>query len=416
MAKKAPILRHDSGVSLYAPTPTFTRFRLVYRDPLTGARCQPGYPDRESAEEPFQQAVAYVTAAMHAAPAYKPTGRAVLVDDLFERVVERWKLGGKSARYVEKRKGTYRKWIKPVCGRLEIRSWSATDRYCLQVLANARDAGLARSTRQDIGALLRRLVTVGWMDSCLPRTADPMFGVQYSAKRSADDEGLNYVLPSARPSTANVSLLVGEFDREGLATGRPWLRLMPEVAGYGGLRFGELTALRARDVRDAPFGVRVETAWSWSKTSGPVLGPPKNGRRRLVLLPASLRQRLLARAEEVERTQGPDGLLFPSPKGPDAPFSNDAFATIFRRCARAAGWHCKPDYVTPKGQKVKGRPIIPFRNLRHHAATWMHDVAGYDWVDVSRSLGHASVAFTQSRYVRPAEDAERRNAARMAEL
>jgi hypothetical protein len=47
--------------------------------------------------------------------------------------------------------------------------------------------------------------------------------------------------------TATVAAVEDTFlDRECLATGRPWLRLMPEVAGYGGLWFGELTALRAR--------------------------------------------------------------------------------------------------------------------------------------------------------------------------
>ncbi len=43
--------------------------------------------------------------------------------------------------------------------------------------------------------------------------------------------------------------------------------------------------------------------------------------------------------------------------------------------------------------------MVPYMNLRHHAATWMNE-KGVEWDAVSRELGHATVGFTHARYVR----------------
>jgi hypothetical protein len=47
---------------------------------------------------------------------------------------------------------------------------------------------------------------------------------------------------------------------------------------------------------------------------------------------------------------------------------------------------------------------------------WMSTVAGLEWVDISRYLGHHSVAFTLSRYLRPADGADKRNRKRLEGL
>jgi integrase len=421
MAKTRPVLHHDAGVSLYGPTPSYSRFRLVWSDPLTGTRPNRSYHDRVSAEAAFNQTVEYVKGARTVVPPLATTRRrsAPTVDQLFDEVQKRWRQKNRNARYIEKRTGLYRTWMQPTCGSLTVLDWGSSDEHCLAVLAAAREAGRSAATIQNIGALLRLMVTTAHARRLLPRTLDPMDDVLYVAGRVADDEAAQYIPPSDRPTTEMVASLAAEFARRGDMDGLPWLPLMVYVAAFGGLRLGELTALRASDVEtDDEVGVAltVKRAWSYTVEAGFELKPPKNGRRRRVLLPASLRASLVQRAEEVTAAVGGDGLLFPGPKGPGAVFTEGELRRVFERCARDAGWACRPDGRTPKGQVTRGRPVIPWRNLRHHAATWLHDVAEFDWADVSRTLGHASVAFTQARYVRPGADAERRNVARLASL
>jgi integrase len=62
------------------------------------------------------------------------------------------------------------------------------------------------------------------------------------------------------------------------------------------------------------------------------------------------------------------------------------------------------------------RPRHTNYSLRHHAASWMHHVAGFDWDSVSYYLGHHSVAFTYAVYVRRGADADERNLARLRAL
>ncbi|KAA0233332.1 MAG: hypothetical protein JJLCMIEE_00389 [Acidimicrobiales bacterium] len=418
MAGRArPVARHDCGVALYAPTTKVKSHRVVWTDPFSGQRSNRRYATRELADEAFEATVAYVKAARAKVGPVKVTrGGPPTVDDLFAAVEQRWKQKNVTARYIEKRRGIYGTWIQPVVGAMAVHEWGSTDQHCIAVLAAARAAGRRPATVQNIGSLLRLMVTVAHRSGLLPRTMQPMDDVDYVAARAADDEAAVYIPPSERPTTEMVEALAEAFDARGRRGRRPWLGQMVRVAGYGGLRLGELTALRAVDVDEDRHGVMVATAWSYSKSKGYELKAPKNGRRRFVLLPRSVFVAVLERAKAVEADEGEAGLLYPGPKGPNRPFTEGELRRVFGSAARKAGWACHPDSVSPKGKTQKGRPVIPWRNLRHHAATWLHEVAEFEWVDVSRLLGHASVAFTQARYVRPASDAEDRNRAVLADL
>lgn len=418
MARRArPLASHDCGVALYGPTEKFTSFRLVWTDPFSGKRSNRRYPTRELADEAFEATVDYVKVGRAKVGPTKVTrGGPPTVDALFAAVERRWANKNVTSRYIEKRQGIYRTWIAPTLGSMAVHEWGSTDEHCVAVLAAARAAGRAPSTVQNIGSLLRLMVTVAHKSGMLPRTMQPMDDVDYVAARVADDEAAVYVPPSERPSTEMVDALAAKFDERGERDARTWLGQMPRVAGYVGPRLGELTSLRPIDVDEERQGVMVATAWTYSVADGAQQKAPKNGRRRFVVLPRSVFVEVLARAEDVEAEHGPHALLYPGPKGPFEPFTEGELRRVFEPAARAAGWECHPDTVSPKGKRQKGRPVIPWRNLRHHAATWLHEVAGFEWVDVSRTLGHASVAFTQARYVRPSSDAEARNREALAAL
>lgn len=196
--------------------------------------------------------------------------------------------------------------------------------------------------------------------------------VRYTAKAVVRDGAL-YVPPSARPTTAMVHALSEALDLIGGKRDMPWLGDMARVAAFGGLRFGEQTAVRPADYDPAENRLEVASAWAQPSGQQPALKLPKNGHARSVLLPGSLRAALTARAA-VASQHGPDALL-----------------------------------VRPDRRACPGRAAIPYRNLRHHAAMWMRQVAKFEWPCVSTALGHASVDFTHARYVRSRVDAEERN-------
>jgi integrase len=84
-----------------------------------------------------------------------------------------------------------------------------------------------------------------------------------------------------------------------------------------------------------------------------------------------------------------------------------------------AGWETvevRHATQSQSGLVPERRPRHTNYSLRHHAAVWMHEVAGFDWTDVSRALGHHSVAFTYAVYVRSGADADERNRGRLGSL
>ena len=146
------------------------------------------------------------------------------------------------------------------------------------------------------------------------------------------------------------------------------------VLAFTGLRWGELAALRVRDV-DLDRR-RVHVVRSMTEIRGrAVFGTPKNHQRRAVPLPAflvdPLRSRLAGR--------DPDDLAFTSRAG--AVLRNRNFRVqVFDRAAHDAGL----DGFTP-------------HELRHTAAS-LAIAAGANVKAVQRMLGHASAAMTLDVY------------------
>lgn len=163
-------------------------------------------------------------------------------------------------------------------------------------------------------------------------------------------------------------------------------RALVLVAGYGGLRIGELAGLHRGDVDLDRGQVKVERAVSWVKGHLNVHEEPKTSAgRRSVGLPSFVTAEL---ADHLGAYAGPT-IVFPAPEGGYLD-PNRFRRRQFSPAAKAAGL----DGLHPHA-------------LRHTAVSlWI--AAGADVKRVAARAGHASVAFTLDRYghLYPDDEAE----------
>lgn len=160
-------------------------------------------------------------------------------------------------------------------------------------------------------------------------------------------------------------------------------RLFFEFLTATGLRWGEATALRWRDVTlegsDPQLHVRRSRARP-KKGQPPAYKAPKSkyGKRMVPLDPA-LADALKDRHKESE-FDGPDDLVFPNGEGLPLDHTN-TLRRVLRPCAQEAG----VSWVT-------------FHSFRHSCASLLFS-ADRNVKQVQRFLGHHSPAFTLDRYV-----------------
>jgi integrase len=147
-------------------------------------------------------------------------------------------------------------------------------------------------------------------------------------------------------------------------------RALWATAFYAGLRRGELQALRVEDVDIAGGRIRVERAWDRSEG----LIETKNRERRVVPIPAVLREHLAA---HLLRTGRREGFIFGDT--PERPFNYDR---TFRRAQSA--W------------KTAGLERICLHECRHTYVTLMFE-SGLSLERIGDYVGHSSTYVT-ARY------------------
>lgn len=158
----------------------------------------------------------------------------------------------------------------------------------------------------------------------------------------------------------------------------PRMRSLVLVATFGGLRFGELAALRVRDFDTAKGAVRVRE--TLVDLGGRVqFGPPKTKRSlRSVTLPSSIATQV-ARHIRTYTDGDSSSLVFTGAKG----------QALRRGWFRGAHW-------VPATRQC-GLEGVRFHDLRHtFVSLWI--AAGRNAKEVSTVAGHSSVAFTLDRY------------------
>lgn len=260
--------------------------------------------------------------------------------------------------------------------------------------------------RLKLGAITQRMVQT-WISGLVgerkvaPSTARKAYQVLSSIMTSAvDAEQIvrtpcrGIMLPADRVhemrflTAQQVAVLADVID--------PRYRALVLTGAYGGLRVGEMGALRRASVHLPRGVVRVDE--TLAEVSGRVsFEPPKTrASRRAVVLPASVAQAL---AEHISTYSGPDNtdLVFRSPEG--GPM-------------RLASWRRRFWLPAVARAGLKGLRI---HDLRHTAvALWI--ATGANPKQISVRAGHTSVSFTLDRYGHLFEDADETLAGRLDEV
>ena len=161
-------------------------------------------------------------------------------------------------------------------------------------------------------------------------------------------------------------------------------RLMVLMSAWLGLRFGEVTELRRRDIDLTAGTVRIERAVSRA-AGGFVVGPPKTDAGvRAVAVPPHLVPAIRDQLTRVPADQ--DALLFSTPVG-----RHLAPSTVYR------WWYPARD--------AAGRPDLRWHDLRHTGAT-LAAATGATIAELMRRIGHSTPAMAM-RYQHAADDRDR---------
>ena len=217
-----------------------------------------------------------------------------------------------------------------------------------RLLGQGLDPSTIRNTFMPLRAIFRRALARGDV------AVNPTRGLELPAVRGKRDRIVS-------PEEAE-SLLAALPDRD---------RGLWATALYGGLRRGELQALRWDDVDLANGVIRVERAWDVQE--GPI-EPKSRAARRKVPIPAILRDFLV----EHKHSQGIKGHVFGRPDG--KAFDGPTIDARAKTAWRSAG--LKP---------------ITLHEARHTFASLMI-TSGVNTKALATYMGHASVTITLDRY------------------
>jgi integrase len=227
---------------------------------------------------------------------------------------------------------------------MTVRSWLAG----LHELGEVTPTTIAKAYR-----LLRRILNVAVEAGYLPRNPATIKGA-----------GLERAAEMRHVSIPQLHALAEAVPRR--------YRALVLVAGYGGLRWGELVGLRRRRVDLA--GARVHVVEQLAEVAGKfIVAPPKTAAgQRVVVLPAVAVAALADHLDEFV-APGPDGLVFPSGRGTYLQRSN--FSRLVWR---------------PAVQRL-GLDGLRFHDLRHTAAT-LAAAVGATTKELMDRMGHTSPA------------------------
>lgn len=372
--RKKPLAVFENGTRLYAPCPSQPRYRVVARD-ISGERMFFKFDSEADARIKARELESYFGSAT---PVRGSADEPRTVGALSARYLTH--LTGRSTRYRERQEYLLRCWVLPALGDVPVADWTPADS---ETVLNKARLDLAPATVQNLGAVMRALVTFAHKNRWLPRELDPMWLVSYSIKAEFQGQAIGFVPRTSLPTDEECAALFEQL----AAHGHEEWALAMRLKHRSGLRWGELIALRPCDLEFEPNRVvRIVRSVEQSR-AGMAIKTTKNEQKRVSMFPASLSSDLAEYVERAHRERGNTSLLFPASDG--GPMERRRFQRIWVRAAKAVGWPLN----TP--DSAQWHP----HDLRHVAACWMLFDVRIDAALVAVMLGHANAAFTLSRYV-----------------
>ncbi len=190
----------------------------------------------------------------------------------------------------------------------------------------------------------------------------------------------------------NSTLIRADELRVALEDLNEFYRLFVAVSAVGGLRFGELIALKREDVDvsgTVPL-LRVRAGSVYISGQGYIEDTTKTDEDRVVPLPSQLLGPIREHLEKYV-APGKSARVFPNQSGGVL-----AYSTMARHWYRA--------------REVAGRPDVPFHDLRHYAGTTYAQIPGVTEKEIMDRLGHKTKAASwiyQHTTGREVEQAER---------
>jgi integrase len=234
---------------------------------------------------------------------------------------------------------------------------------CLRYLAPLNELPLERIRRPHVEDLLARIATHA------PRRAEMALSLLRRILKAAEERGQQvdraiYGIRMARADEREPRFLTWE-EAEELQSWMPEYvcRIVP-VAILTVLRRAEILGLRDDDIDFASGSLAV---FSQRQDGERVKPKTRAGRRTVEVGPRAL---ALLREQQLARSPGADGYLFPAPEG--GPFDGDNFfSRVFKPAARHAGM-----------------PELTFHDLRHTGASLMI-AAGCHVKVIAERMGHS---------------------------
>lgn len=270
------------------------------------------------------------------------------------------------------------------------------DEWIATRLVKGRPLSLA--TRQGYKALLRRNLKPTFEDTSLRKITPEAVRRWHSAlfdSASQDQAAKSYRLLRAILSTAVEDMRIGRNPCQIRGAGTeqaserpmidvvtileladtiiPRLRALVILAGFGGLRTGEMLALTRADIDVMHKVVRVRAGAQEITGAGRVVGDPKSeAGKRTVTIPQVVAEALETHLATYAQP-GPDGVVFTAEHGQP-----------LRRAELSAEWR-------KAVAKVKSAPEgLHVHDCRHAAATMMARMPGVTTKELMARIGHSS--------------------------
>ena len=440
--------------ALYRPSSRYASYRVMFkveRDDGEWEWQTRGAVSEDDARALFAR-VEKALDSLQPTPATQRVQKGWTIRALGEEYLTDSRARGKQDRTLEQRESRLNAHILPTIGDVQVAKWRLDHSRAVMEKASAtvRTPRGREDLRGQLAAMRKLAYRLGWLD----RSIDPLDGLELLGSDYLHGTTGMFISPYLRPETRQVEamaraadLLCKQGSVEPLLARTALMGTQIRVAGYGGLRLGEQLALRAVDVFFEDGWVYVNGSWVTPRrqdgrgyrksVKNRVLHEVPLPRslmtdellpkvRQLLNLPDSATLQQVTNAQQSERDRrahAARSLGDPMVSWYNLPvepvderwiFVDAATGVPTRPEAFNDRWHRIRRWVDTNDPDNAWPRFIPYRNLRHHAATrWFHQELDEEWETVAMYLGDKLTTVLE-HYVRAGDEARKTTVEKLA--